>query len=266
MFKRTELYRFVEGSLIDTQSRGNKPVVYDAGSGNETYTPYAIGRGQVESKTELARASLQVTLALNNPVAQRYLSGIADSVLTLTIFQQTDSTVNVSWKGRLAKVKLSNKNVTMVFESIFTSLRRPGLRARYQKSCRHTLYGPGCNLDKALFEHEDDIASIASDGLSYTIGDLSLFEEGYFSGGMIEASNGVFRYIAEHSGNVVTLSRRFEFLESEFATLGAGNVPVSLYPGCPKSIEVCHERFDNVLNYGGFPWIPTRNPFSGSIV
>lgn len=266
MFKRTELFRFVEGSLIDTQTRGNKPIVYNAGSGDETYTPYAIGRGQVENKTEMVRASLQLTLALNNPVALRHLSGVSDTVLTLTMFQQSNSTTTVAWKGRLAKVKLSGKQVIMTFESIFTSLKRPGLRARWQRNCRYAVYGPGCNLDKETFKHTDDITAIASDGITYTIGDLSAFEDGYFRGGMIRASNTVIRFISEHAGNVITLGRRFEFLESEFATLGSGNVPVDLFPGCAKNLTVCTDRFSNQLNYGGFPWIPTKNPVGGSIV
>jgi len=266
MFRRTELYRFVEGSLIDTQTRGNTEVVYDAGSGDETYTPYAIGRGQVENKTEMVRASLQITMALNNPVALRHLSGVSDTVLTLTVFQKTDATVAVIWKGRLAKVKLTGKQVIMVFESIFTSLRRPGLRARWQKNCRYAVYGPGCNLDKETFKHSDDITTINADGVTYTIGDLSAFADGYFRGGMIRASNNVIRFISDHAGNVITLGRRFEFLESEFDDLGTGNVPVDLFPGCAKNLTVCTNTFGNELNYGGFPWIPTKNPIGSSVV
>lgn len=262
MFRRVELYRFVEGSIIDTQTRGNTPIVYNA----ETYTPYVIGRSTVESKTELSKASLEVKLALNNPVAQRYLSTIVDAILSLTVFQQTNTTTNVIWKGRLAKVKLSGKKVSLIFESIFTSMRRPGLRARWQKTCRHPLYGPGCNLDKETFKYEDEVADC--DGLTVTMTDLSLYDDGHFTGGMIKTQDdGVYRYIASHVGNVLTLSRPFEHLQALFDVTGLpGDVVVDLYPGCDHNLPTCIAKFSNELNYGGFPWIPTKNPMGGSSI
>lgn len=264
MFRRTELFRFVEGSLIDTQTSGNAPVTYDAGDGDETYTPYAIGRGVVEVKNELSKASLEITLALNNPVAQRYLSTIVDTVMTLTVFQQTNATTNVVWKGRLQKVKLNNKKVSLIFESIFTSMRRPGLRARWQKNCRHSIYGPGCGVDKAAFAFNDDVADC--DGVTVTMTDLSLFDDGYFTGGMIETlDNNVLRYVLNHSGNVLTLARPFEHLQALFDA-GPPPLAVNLYPGCAKNLATCIDRFNNVLNYGGFPWIPNKNPMGGSSI
>lgn len=261
MFRRIELYKFVEGSIIDTQTRGNTPIVYNT----ETYVPYVIGRSVVEAKNELSKASLEIKLALNNPVAQRHLSTLVDTVLTLTVFQQTNVTTNVIWKGRLAKVKISGKKVSLIFESIFTSMRRPGLRARWQKPCRHPIYGPGCKVNKADFLFEDDVASLVGTTVGMT--DLSIYEDGYFSGGIIETQdNNILRYIVAHVGNVLTLSRPFEHLQTQFDTLGAGNVAVNLYPGCDKSLATCIGRFDNVLNNGGFYWIPTKNPMGGSSV
>ena len=39
---------------------------------------------------------------------------------------------------------------------------------------------------------------------------------------------------------------------------------VSLYPGCDHTLQTCHGRFNNAENFGGFPWIPRRNPFNES--
>lgn len=264
MFRRTELYRFVEGVIVDTQTSGNKPVTYNAGSGDEVYTPYAIGRGVVEVKNELSKASLEITLALNNPIAQRYLSAIVDTVLTLTVFQQTNATTNVVWKGRLVKVKLTNKKVSLIFESIFTSMRRPGLRARWQKSCRHSIYGPGCKVDKATVLFANDVVAI--DGNDIELTDLSTFSAGYFTGGIVQTQdNDAMRYILSHVGNVITLSRPFEHLNEIFAA-GPPPIAVNLYPGCPKNMTACKDIFDNLDNFGGFPWIPPKNPMGGSSI
>lgn len=263
--KRYELYRFVEGSIVNTQTRGNDTVVYNS----ETYDPWPIKRGAVEVKNELTKASLEISLSLDNPVAQRHLSTTVDSVVTLTVFQQTDATTNVIWKGRMVKVKPEAKTVKIVFESIFTSLRRFGLRARYQKSCRHTIYqgvpGVGCGVDKSLFAYEDDVVSI--DGTSLVMSDLSLYPSGRFSGGMIETlDDNVFRFVVAHSGNVLTLSRPYDHLAELVAAAAPALVAIRVYPACRNNMDDCINVFDNILNYGGFPWIPSRNPMGGQSI
>lgn len=267
--KRRELFRFVEGSVINTQTSGNAPVVYDAGSGDETYEPRTLKRAVVEVKNELTKASLEITMSLDNPFAQRHLSTTVDSVVTLTIFQQTDATTNVVWKGRMIKVKPEGKSIKFVFESIFTSLRRFGLRARYQKACRHTIYqgtpGVGCGVDKATFAYEDDVASL--DGVTLTMTDLSLFPDGRFSGGMIETlDDNVFRFVVAHTGNVLTLSRPYDHLQQLVDDASPALVAIKVYPACRNNMDDCLNLFDNLDNYGGFPWIPSRNPMGGESV
>ena len=42
--------------------------------------------------------------------------------------------------------------------------------------------------------------------------------------------------------------------------------PVTLVAGCDHSMAVCAGRFDKLDNYGGFPFIPPKNPFDGTPV
>jgi hypothetical protein len=35
-------------------------------------------------------------------------------------------------------------------------------------------------------------------------------------------------------------------------------------PGCDLRRDTCAGRFNNLLNFGGFPDIPGRNPFGGT--
>jgi len=41
---------------------------------------------------------------------------------------------------------------------------------------------------------------------------------------------------------------------------------VKIYPGCDRVRATCESKFDNLDNFGGFPWIPTKNPFGGSSI
>lgn len=255
-----ELFRFVEGVNIETQTSGDNLITY----GGEDYIPRSIGRTQAQSKNELSRASIDISMALDNPLAQRHLASPVDSVVTLTIFQQTEIGTNVFWKGRLSSVKSTNKAVTLSFESIFTSLRRPGLRARYQKSCRHALYAKGCNVDPELHAVVGMISDVQ--GTNITVPGLGAYPVGRFRGGMIRAPDGVVRFITGHNGDTVTLSRPFQTLQQLFVDNGPGAVEVKVYPGCRHNMEDCGTIFANLPNYGGFPWIPQKNPMGGSSI
>jgi hypothetical protein len=39
-----------------------------------------------------------------------------------------------------------------------------------------------------------------------------------------------------------------------------------MYAGCDHLLATCRDRFSNVANFGGFPWIPQKNPFSGDAI
>lgn len=273
---KKELYRFVEGSNVWTVTSADSDEVYNAGEGDETYISTTVGRNEAESKNELSRANLEVSFDLDNQMARRWLRQIVDNVVTLTIFSKDleSGSVAVVWKGRLASVKPDVTSISLVFESIFTSLRRSGLRKRYQRSCPHVLYGRGCLLNKADFATEGRLTAITTDGITLTVPEAASLPDGWFTAGMIEAPDGTLRFVTNHSGATLTLIRPIDSLSEAFANAGYGvnygafygGVAVKVYPGCDRSKEVCKNKFDNLNNYGGFPFIPLKNPFSGSSI
>ena len=46
----------------------------------------------------------------------------------------------------------------------------------------------------------------------------------------------------------------------------AGSAAVEIAPGCDLRRATCAGRFNNLLNFGGFPDIPGRNPFGGGSI
>jgi uncharacterized phage protein (TIGR02218 family) len=163
----------------------------------------------------------------------------------------------------------SGDAVTIECENIFTSLRRPGVRARYQKKCRHALYQRGCNLND--YDFAVVATATAVDGSVITVPDLadSNFDsntqgDGYFTGGMIETATGFMRYIIDHTGDQLTLITPLSEL-TEDVNDSSGDAVVTLYPGCDHTRGTCKDKFNNLVNYGGFPWIPGKNPFGNNV-
>lgn len=277
---KVELYQFTEVPL--TTSFGGEaeaPRLWHWTSSNApvehlgvTYTPSTVGRTEAEVKSGMSKANMSIKADLFHEMARRWLVEAPDHTVTVTVFSKEGEDVNTEWKGRLMSLKPSASEIVMVFESVFTSLRRPGLRARYQRSCRHMLYGAGCNLNKADFQ-VDAVATVVT-GLNVTVPIAATYPDGTFSSGIIEAPDGSMRFVVSHVGETLTLMQPFELLAKALTEDGYGmswgmywgQCAVKIFPGCNRSRVVCSSEFDNLLNYGGFDWIPTKNPFGGSSI
>ena len=74
---------------------------------------------------------------------------------------------------------------------------------------------------------------------------------GYFTGGKILFGDEA-RTMISHVGSVVTLMYKFRELEDDDS--------VDAYPGCDGRIETCRDKYNNIINYLGFPFIPVENP------
>lgn len=260
-----ELYRFVEGDsgAVKTFTSGDTPFEYDSGFGLETYVPVAVGRDEVENKGEMTKENVKISMPLDDPSAKKWFVMSLDFPLTVTIYSVEDKIVEIEWKGRLASVSPAKAQIDFTFESVFTSMRRMGLRQRYQVNCPHSLYGRGCNLNKEDFAVTVSVTNVA--GAVLTIPAAAGYADGYFASGMFEDPDGNLRFITSHVGATVTLIRPMNAL-SQYAEDNGYPVAARLFPGCDRLNTTCAARFDNLNNYGGFPFIPGKNPFGGSSI
>lgn len=258
-----DLYRVVMGSDVWTFTGATTDQFYNAGSGTERYVSTAIGRGGYDQKNEISKSNMELELSLEHPLAVMLLMSYFEQIITLTMFTDRDGVISTSWKGRLSAVKPSDNSLTLNFESVFTSLRRPGLRARFQKSCRYALYGRGCFLDPEDFVLNTTLSAIS--GRTLTVPGASGQANGYYTGGMIRAPDGALSYVVSHSGTSITVQRVSSSMATAFASTGAATA-VKLYPGCDHSRATCAAKFSNGVRYGGFDWIPEKNPLGGNSI
>ena len=140
---------------------------------------------------------------------------------------------------------------------MFTSIKRPGLRARFEYGCRHALYLNGCNVNRELYKVDDEVYSV-SRGIVVNSPRAILKPDGYYTGGMIVTRQGVSRFITKHVGAELEMARPIRGL--------ATGANITIYPGCDHLLTTCHNKFNNLDNNGSFPFIPSRNPFNGSSI
>lgn len=248
------LYDFAQGATVTRFTNAAESITY----GGNAYTPSPVLHGEVNQSGEMNKDSLSLSFPSSDPFALAFLTFAPDVITSLTItrLHTTDGDTEgiVYWKGRVSHAKASGQTISVECESVFTSLRRYGLRARYQKQCRHALYNLGCNLDKEDFAVFGTCTAVS--GLVVTVTEAGTFDDGHFTGGICKASDNTMRLIVKHIGTALTL------MSPNVAVTASSSV--TLYPGCDRQLATCETKFDNLANFGGFPWIPSKNPFSAS--
>lgn len=266
---RTELYLF---AAADGQSWRFTSADRTRSHEGLLYAPVPIRRSGFEQAQDMNRQPLDIHVSRDNEMALEMLRVGFDMLISVTVFDATNpGDVSVVWKGRVADTNASGSQITIKCESIFTSQRRPGLRARYQKNCRHVLYGRGCWLNKDDWAVPGTVT--AANGATITVPDAALHPDGYFTGGMVRAPDGTYRWVIRHAASTLVLSRPSIPLAESPVKAGYGRgygmfyggAGVSMYPGCDRTVGPAGcGRFNNLDNHGGFRWIPPKNPMGGA--
>jgi uncharacterized phage protein (TIGR02218 family) len=260
------LYKFVRGAT--TWRYVALPQTF--ATYGETWTPAEISSAGIQSTGDVPKDPVTVTLPITNPMAAAFLAYAPDEVTAVTIFRTNyDDPTNkiVVFMGRVLSAPTSVATVTLTCENMGTSMRRMGLRQTYQRTCRHMLYGPGCNVDKAAHALAVNVSSVVGNVVQ-----LSGGVAGSYVGGNIKASDGTLRMIVGQDGPIIggvyaspvlTLMRTVLALLTDYSAHPSG-FTATIYPGCDKSTVTCRTKFANIGNFGGFPGITGVNPMNGT--
>lgn len=235
----------------------------------ETGTPQkwyksSIAHTEIEQTGNIERNSVDITFPLSDAYARTLLKP-ASEVTTVAIWRghhtDPDGELEVFWKGRIVDTTDSKLNIKVTVELASTSMRRPGCRARYMRTCRHALYFSGCNLNLDDWKIPATVSAAA--GLVLTIAAAAAQPNDYYKAGLV-IFDGLYGWIGSHVGSTITLIGEIEGLADKVAA--AGSAAVEIAPGCDLSTgpNGC-AKFDNFLNFGGFEFLPDSNPFSSSI-
>ena len=265
--QRYFLYLFAEGaSAWRFTSRASDWISPAGAIADETedltWEASAVSHGSIIQSSDPRRVDLSVGFPISDAFARRYLGPRGRAVTTLTIFRghaQAPAEVVAHWKGRVVSARTERSRITLRCESLFTSMRREGVRARYQRLCRHALYAGGCRLD--IETYFTGGTATARSGLQITVPEATLQPDGWHRGGVLRHA-GLLGFITGHAGATLTLAGRMSELE---AAIDDPETPalVEIAPGCDLRRDTCNDRFANLLNFGGFPEIPGRYPFGG---
>jgi hypothetical protein len=222
---------------------------------------------------------MTVTMPFDNPFASRYATAVPPAPETLDIYQThltdtVDREVVSFWSGDVSSVKVTGTDAKIAIKTAMS--RTVGLipRRTFGWSCDHVLYGGLCGAPKADFEIRVRVTAISVDKSQIEFVDtdlvgpnnyaeLILLDDLQFQGGFITSSYAADSRLILKTGTVSGVTY-FADLMIPLDKMGVGDV-ISMFAGCNRSVQVCHSKFNNVENYGGFTFIPTSNPFAVGI-
>jgi len=237
----------------------------DGDAFTQIWTATPMTRTAIRVTSAIGRAEVKIVMPQSHEFARLFIGdpGYEDNEVVIyhTYTNDPDAEVVTKFRGRVVETRAFWKTITLACENRFTAMRNKALPEVVQRPCRHALYNQGCNLNIADWE----IPGTATD---YTAPVLTVTEageqaDGYFSGGIV-TWNGNRQFIIKHSGTSLTLLAALPGLSDDIDASGSSYV--SIAPGCNLSMATCKDRFDNLDNYGGFPWMSDspwdgRNPF-----
>tara|TARA_R110000796_G_scaffold9118_3_gene31328 strand:+ start:111 stop:959 length:849 start_codon:yes stop_codon:yes gene_type:complete len=240
---------------------------------SEVYTPIPIQRGRIVQSPEDREGSVEFTVDGDNTFARQYIAALPGNRALLTVqrIQRADfpgPEAVTLYQGYVDSVKFSKNGYGAIISTraISAAMSRTIPRYTYQGVCNHILYGAGCNVDEGDAEFLLSSAEVLTvDGADITVQGADGKADGWYTGGYVEALNGEdSRLILSHVGTTLTLMQPFAF-----STVGT---IVSVLAGCDHTIATCGSKFfttedvdSNVINYGGFHFVPTRDIFQNGI-
>ncbi|MFO7920043.1 MAG: phage BR0599 family protein [Nioella sp.] len=172
-----------------------------------TWEAAALSHSRVVQTGDVARGTLDLTFPISHPFARRFLGPRGRALTGLTIFrghEQLPGETVAHWKGRVLGASVEGQTIVLKCDSQLTALKRAGVRAKYQKLCRHPLYGRGCGLDIEAFFLTG--AATATAGSVVTVPLAAQEADGWYRGGVLRHA-GALGFITGHAGEVIVLAR-----------------------------------------------------------
>lgn len=195
------------------------------------------------------------------PFAQAVTEGIFDyaDVLVQRAVMATWGNVSAGlinlFDGMMGAISSGKENALRVTIDSYKNLLSINMpRNIYQPGCMNTLFDGACTVIKANFMSTGAL-STGSTTTTLNTGSLSQ-ASGFFNLGSIEFTSGpntgITSFIQTHThGSPSTIS-----IVPPLPNIPGATDTYDIWPGCNKTSFICQNKFQNLVNFRGMPFIP----------
>jgi uncharacterized phage protein (TIGR02218 family) len=207
--------------------------------------------------------------------------------LHLIVYEHKQQAYEYWWRGHVAgEINATLSEVTLKVKTLMHYLEETIPKFVYQRQCNHTLYDYNCRVDKDAFRADAVIDGIYEDDkrIVVSIG-LENFGANWFRSGIITVTSGAnagqsrrvmlssssklsnedFVRYALSLDNWSLFSAVYMlmptnvgllYLDKPFWNAFAVGDTFSVWAGFDKSSDTCRNKFNNLINFLGFEYIP----------
>jgi len=248
-----ELYRIKDGQNEYYYTSSNKEFTVnniDSVVDGITFYPRAIQRSEISiDSIEKDNFDFEVPISMK-PFDEFIFINPNDSIFVYLYNDKGESL----YTGKVSNVEFNLKkhNMKIKVSNIISILSNNIPKNNFSPSCSYDLYSKDCGIleedRKVIYNNtEYQINSNLEIQLLITAPDINYFSNGFC---IIDNQN---NYIISHNTDII------KFLYPIKNTSFTGDIYI--YPGCSKTINECKNKFNNLENFGGFPFVPKSDPF-----
>ena len=244
-----EVYAFDDGETISRYTTYQDTISY----GGFEYKSAHIKRGPINRNTTFEAVTCQITAPLEEKLT-KYIANypVMPTRVTITrgLVSSFDAQCIVVFTGIIKRVQIEGIYAVAECTSMGSILDSVWPRDIHSSFCQNTLFDSRCGLASSDYQLNFTVQSLTGKGglVSTDIGtNGSLYTGGY----VVYLKD--FRWITLGETNTFNLHVPFD------AAVQPG-VVLRAYQGCSKSAVDCKNKFNNISNFNGCPYIPSDNP------
>lgn len=244
-----EIFEFNDGETSSRYTSYHMPITF-AGF---QYKPAHIKRGTIERNTTFQAVTCQITAPLEEKLT-KYIANYPVMPTTVKIYRglvsSFDSQSIEIFRGTIKTVQIEGVYASADCIALGSILESVWPRDIHSSFCQNTLFDAKCGLASSDYQLNFTVQSLTAKGglVSTDIGtNGSLYTGGY----VIYLKD--FRWITLGENNTFNLHVPFD------ASVQPG-VVLRAHQGCSKSAIDCKNKFNNIDNFNGCPYIPSDNP------
>lgn len=185
-----------------------------------------------------------------------------EAEVTLTMVNWSDPTQYYTLiQGNLGQIERGDNNFKAELRSTKDNLKVNTGRT-YSSTCDAVLGDLRCTVDLATSEHRASttVGTVVDNVLVTVPSGLSDYDSGWFANGSLVFTSG------DNNGRSFVIRSDVKFGDEHRLELWQKSpIPIevgdtfTITVGCNKSFDQCRRKFSNVVNYRGFPYIPTSD-------
>lgn len=278
--KPIEVYHFSRGT--DVWAHTSWPQAVQRGT--YVYEPSPITRSSIEVNEEARSNEVTLTVPHDHAIAEEFKRKAPGVKMALIIYRRQEDDTADQWDaiftGEVVSSSVAEGSAELRCAPMQQVVERRLLNVIGQPLCNNRLFDERCQVSRAAWTWEFVVLDFSDPFAFPPLGLLPFsaaigafikleaaalveFADDLSGPNAMNPAHWLMGGVAQFEDQKQSINLHVEdgiWLLGQFDGIEIGDT-LTLYAGCDKIVRTCHEKFDNLPRFLGFPYMPIKNPF-----